>query len=158
MRGLIFGGLIGGAGGLLVGLLIGLAISQGFGFVQSGGTNIPYDQKHLNIASKITVHDKTANVALTLKHIQTGPSEFYPYAPYSAFNPRRTYTQSLWVWCQDNDIDVTMVIWGPGDDGKSFLIGFGRHMWNAVEIKGFGHVSGWGEGGPEGYADWVITA
>jgi len=157
MRGLIFGGLVGGVSGVVIGLLLGVAIAQGFSFFQSGGVSIPYDTQHSDIANQITVYDTTVNAKLDLKHVQTGPAEFYPYAPMQAFRPRATYTQSLWVWCSKEDIDVSMVIVGPGDDGKSFLIDFGRHMYNAVEIKGFGQVSTWAEGTTEEISWWTVV-
>jgi hypothetical protein len=157
MKGLVIGGLVGGVSGVVIGILIGALVFAGFGFLQSGGTNIPYDQNHVNIASKISIFDTTDGVALTCRHAQTGPAAMHPYAPLDTFTARETYTQSVWFWCLDDDVDITMTIWGPGNDGETYYLEFGRHMGNAAEIKGFGYTATWEQGTTEGYAGWAIT-
>jgi len=156
LRGLLFGGVIGGLGGLLLGILLGALLVTGFGFLQSGGVNLPYDQKHKFIAENFIVQDMTTNSLTKLKHIITGPAQFYPTAPYDVFTARQSYTQSLWVWTSEGDIDVTMTVWGPGNDAKTYLVEFGRHTGNEVRIEGFGRVFSWPEASTVGYASLTV--
>ena len=53
-----FSYLIGGVSGIVVGILIGALALGAFGFVQGGGTNIPYDLTHSDIANSVKVQDK----------------------------------------------------------------------------------------------------
>lgn len=131
--------IIGGAGGLVVGILIGAVLMAGFGFVQGGGTNVPYDTNHSDIANSVRVQDKQFNVNLTLHHLQTGPVEFDPFAPQTfiydgggggddktLFPPHLQTTQSIWSFTSGGDIDVYMRILGPGSDGHTYNVDFNR--------------------------------
>jgi hypothetical protein len=122
----ILGYLIGGAGGLVVGILIGALAFGMFGFVQGGGTNVPYDTNHSGIANSVRVQDKQFNVMLTVHHLQTGPVEFSPYAPNSVFPAHLQTTQSIWIFTSGADVDVYMTILGPGNDGHTFSVDFSR--------------------------------
>lgn len=152
MKGLLIGGMIGGAGGLFIGLLIGVLIVAGFGYWQTGGLNIPYNTEHAEISKRFTVKDITDGVVMNVKHVLTGEAAYHAYAPQDIFIARKTYTQSLWFWTtgQSNDIEVTMTIWGPGEDGKTYAVEFGRHAGNNIQISGFGASVTW-QDGIEGY-------
>lgn len=150
------GFLFGGIGGGLVGILIGALLATMFFYVTTGGFGVAYDLNHQAIAKGFTVIDATENVYLNLKHVQTGPAEWYPYSQ-DVFTRGATYTQSLWIWCSKNDIEISMVIQGPGDDGKSYLVGFGRHMGNAAQINGFGQAFEWSKDSDVGYASCIVT-
>lgn len=122
----ILGYLIGGVGGLVVGILIGALAFGAFGYVQSGGTNVPYDTNHSGIANSVRVQDKSFNVMLSVHHLQTGPIEFSPTAPQSMFPAHLQTTQSIWIFTSGSDIDVIMVILGPGSDGHTYSVDFCR--------------------------------
>ena len=130
----ILGYLIGGAGGLVVGILIGALAFGVFGFVQGGGTNIPYDTNHTAIANSVRVQDKGFNVQLSLHHLQTGSVEFSPFAPNSVFPAHLQTTQSIWIFTSGNDVDVYLTILGPGTDGHTFSVAFSRLMGNEAII------------------------
>jgi hypothetical protein len=139
-NGLLIGGLLGGITGILIGIMLGFGIYAGIYYMQTGGTNIPYNSEHSKIAEGIKVTDLATGVSMTVKHLLTTESQFYPYAPMSGFTPRKTYTQSLWMWCSGDDVDMVMNIWGPSDDGHSYEVGFGRFMGNPFKIEGFGQT------------------
>lgn len=122
----ILGYLIGGAGGLVVGILIGALAFGMFGFVQGGGTNVPYDTNHRGIANSVHVLDKSNNVPQSLHHLQTGPIEFSPDAPLALFPPHLQTTQSVWTFTSGQDINVYMTILGPGTDGHTYSVDFSR--------------------------------
>jgi hypothetical protein len=155
----LMGFLFGGISGLVVGILIGALLMTAFCYFQSGGTNIPYDQTINSIANKFTVRDITWSKTLTLKHMLTAPSEIGANAPLDIFPfaYHKTYTQSFWVFCSGNDIDATMCIWGPGDDGKSYMLEFSRVSGNAINIKGYSLDVTWAKGTNEGYAYTMVV-
>lgn len=149
MRGVLLGGLVGASGGLLLGVILGALLVTGYGLFETGGVNIPYDANHAKLAAMVTVIDTTNNAPLTLKHVMTASAAMNPNAALDVFKAHSTYTESLWVFCSGNDIDVTMVIWGPGEDGETYVFGFGRHMWNGATISGFGQSVTWQQGGTD---------
>lgn len=122
----ILGYLIGGAGGLVVGILIGALAFGAFGYIQGGGTNVPYDTNHSVIANSVRVQDKSNNVPQSLHHLQTGPIEFSPEAPLALFPAHLQTTQSVWTFCSGLDINVYMTILGPGTDGHTYSVAFSR--------------------------------
>lgn len=138
------GYLIGGAGGLLVGVIIGAALVSGFGWIQSGGVNIPYDQTHSAIANHVKVRDVTWGRNLAVKHLQTGPVEFSPYAPQSIYFPAHLQTtQSIWVWTSGDDVDAVMCIVGPGNNSKAYVVLLSRMMANEASITCFNQTATW---------------
>lgn len=130
----ILGYIIGGAGGLVVGILIGALLMGGFGFIQGGGTNIPYDTNHSGIANSVRFWDKSYNVFETVHHLQTGPIEFSPTAPMNLFPAHLQTTQSVWIFTSGADIDCYMTILGPGTDGHTYSVDFSRLTANEIEI------------------------
>lgn len=148
--------VIGGAGGLIIGILIGAALMGGYGFLSSGGTNIPYDQNHIKIANGFKIVDTTWNVQLAPHHQETAPITYSPYAPLDIFTPHQTYTQSLWTYTSGSDIDVLLVILGPSNDGHTYLVSFSRQMGNSASINGFGMSGGWQQGSTESRIEWLI--
>ena len=147
LTGLLFGGILGASGGIVVGIIIGALLFAGFGLFQTGGSSIPYDANHVKLAGLVSAVDTTTHAPFTCRHVFTTSTEFYPSASYDVFTPHHTYTESLWIFTAGSDIDITMVIWGPGDDNETYSFGFGRHMWNGATISGFGQTIVWTEGG-----------
>ena len=158
LKGLLIGGMVGGIGGIFLGVLIGVAIFGGASFLQHGGVSIPYELTHTTIAEAFQVYDVTDGVALNCKHVITMQAQFHAFAPYDAFTPRETYTQSLWYWTtgSSNDIDVTMTIWGAGAN-NTYLVEFGRHAGNALDIKGFGESASWTQNSVTGYFSLLVS-
>ena len=147
-----FGFVLGGVGGAVIGILIGVLIAQGLGFAQSGGTNIPYNMEHTVIANGFVVRDVTWGRTLSLHHLQTGPITFSPYAPLSTMFPaRHPCDQSIWTYTSDQDIDMVLVIDGPGTDGHTYLAIFSRQMANEVSIAGFNVTLHWPSGAEPGW-------
>jgi hypothetical protein len=135
MKGLL-GFVIGGAGGLLIGIIIGVIAATGFGYWQSGGVNIPYDQNHNRIAESFVIRDVTYGATLSRKHLQTGPIEFSPTAPFSSYFPAHLQTtQSVWAFCSGDDIDIILIILGPGNDTRTYSLNFQRLAANEISIS-----------------------
>jgi hypothetical protein len=156
-RGLILGGILGGGAGLLVGLILGVAIMAGAGYVLSGGTNIPYDQYHNAVAARYSVFSVTWNKPFALKHLQTSVFVLqHSIYPYAVFNEGSSYTQSLWAWTENGDIEVLMTVTGPTDDNYT-LIEFSRVCYNSVNIKGPGIDVTWPQGAEPGFAYTQVT-
>ena len=144
----ILGYLIGGAGGLVVGILIGALAFGAFGYVQGGGTNVPYDTNHSGIANSVRIQDKGFNVMLTVHHLQTGPIEFMATAPQNVllFPAHIQTTQSIWIFTSGADVDVYMTILGPGTDGHTYSVDFSRLACNEILITCGNQTVHWLEG------------
>jgi len=146
--------LIGGASGLVVGILIGLSIAVAFGYWQTGGVQIPYDLNHLTIAESVTV--TASGRDCELKHIYTSVAKFVPQdiiniAPFALGGE---FTQSLWVFSRDNNVQVAMTIWGGAQTSRNetaYLIEFGRLTFEAVSIQGVTFTVEWTASSQEGY-------
>jgi len=155
--GFVIGGMLGGVGGLALGLIIGIALFAGAGYFTTGGTPVPYDSNHNYITQHVSIRDTTDGVEMTCKLVLMGPAEFWPYKNMDVFTSGKSYTQSLWTFCCKNDIDVTMTIWGAGDDGKTYAFNFGRHGSNAIQITAFNNTYTWPKDGDIGYLDLTVT-
>jgi len=157
LGGFLFGGLLFGGGGLLLGILLGALAVGGYGYFSTGGVNIPYDTVHTNIANGFQVTDMTDSAGLTLRHMMTGSATYHPFASQDVFVAGQSYTQSLWVFEADGDIDITMTIWGPGE-GDTYSVEFGRHAGNTIQIKGWGFTFSFPSGSNVGYASCSVVA
>jgi hypothetical protein len=155
----MFGALIGGTGALVLGLLIGALVIGGFGYFQSGGVNVPYHMEHNQIANGFTAMDLTVTNTFKVRHVMTSEAQLYPHAPYAVFTARETYTQSLWIFTptagDQKDIELVMLIWGPGNDGETYDVSFGKFAHNSITVHGWGHSHTWPEGDHQGLS-WLI--
>lgn len=125
------------------------------GFLYSNTIQNQPTHEHKMIAERFTVKDVTEDFYLTLKHRHTDIADFYPTYGLQ-ITPGEPYVQSLWVWCTKDDIDVVMTIWGPGDDGITYYLGFARMMSNEALITGFDHTIHWMKDTTEGYATFEV--
>jgi hypothetical protein len=69
-----------------------------------------------------------------------------PNAPLVAFPAHLKTTQSIWSFSSGSDVDLIMIIYGPGNDGQSYMITFGRFSATAIEVVGFGRKVEWSIG------------
>jgi len=161
LRGFIIGSLLGGAGGLVIGILIGMALISAFGYLQSGGVNIPYNLQHIGIANEVNV--KVGGKSCVVHHILTTTSSFVPQdvkvdvKNLLEFSLAGQLTQSLWTFTQDNNVQVSMTIIGPPENTSTYLLEFGRLTFQDVDISGFDFSISWITGQSEGYALRDIT-
>ena len=81
---------------------------------------------HNAIIGKIRVKDTKANLYLTPKFVCSKTVTWGKGIPLSIFTSDYDYQQSTWIWQRYDDTEFVMTIWGPGNDGKSYLIEFGR--------------------------------
>jgi len=158
LGGVVLGGVLGGGTGLILGIIIGALIFGGFSWLTTGGLPVPYDTVHSKVANGFTANDLTDQVSLNMKHIITGSATFHMYAvPQDAFIPKNKYTQSLWTFCSGDDIDLTMTIWGPGENGE-YMVEFGRHAGNEIVIRGYGNTFTFPKDSSIGYAVAVLPS
>jgi hypothetical protein len=148
LRGLLFGGILGLSGGLFLGIVIGALLMGGLTYVQTGGTNIPYNTQHSTVANGFIAKDTTKGIIWQLKHVMTTQGKYG--GSYDT-------VESFWYWTEGgNDVQVTLSIWGPLPDG-SYQCEFGRSVANGVEIAGFGHTINWPSASDIGYANFQVT-
>ena len=110
-------------------LVILLFLGAGFfigslagGFV--GQLTVP--ASHKAIVEKIEVKDTKAIFALTPIFVISKTATWGKGIPLSIFDYSSDYTQSTWLWQRYDDVEFVMTIWGPGNDGKTYLIEFGK--------------------------------
>jgi len=142
---------LGGIGGLTIGIVLGILIAQGISFAQTGGVNLPFNMEHNDIAYEVIVKVNGENCKLG--HCYTTIAEFIPYdiKSITEFAQGGEYTQSLWVFTQENNVQVTMVITGPNSQ-NGYILEFGRQTPASVYIKAFQYTVDWSQASGEGYA------
>ena len=146
--------LIVGAPSLVVGIMIGLSIAVAFAFWQTGGVNVPYDLNHNTIAESVVV--TVSGRECELKHVFTSVARFLPQdiINIAAFLKGGDFTQSLWVFTIENNVQVAMTIWGGAerpDNETAYLIEFGRLTFEQVSIQGVTFNIDWIANSQEGY-------
>jgi hypothetical protein len=52
-----------------------------------------------------------------------------------------SYQQSVWIWQQYGDTQFCLKIWGPAEDGVSYLLDFGKMSNNQYKIVVFGQTA-----------------
>jgi hypothetical protein len=143
-----------------MGLLIGALVIGGFGYLQSGGLNVPYHMEHNQIANAFSAMDLTVGINFKVRHVMTTEAQMYPHYPYDVFSPTQSYTQSLWIFTptagDQKDIELVMLIWGPANDGETYDVHLGKFAWNSISVQGWGHSHTWPEGDLQGIG-WLIT-
>jgi len=82
---------------------------------------------HQFIIDNTTVFDTRAKMYLTPKFIESDKISYGKGCPLSAtFQLYKEYQFSTWLWQRYGDTEWAMTIWGPGDDGMTYSIEFGR--------------------------------
>jgi hypothetical protein len=145
--------LLGSGVGLVVGVMIGALIVMGFGYFESGGTQIPFNLQHNALAGKVNVlvDGKTTE----LKHLLSTLAPFYPqdikniarFAKSTGSLP-----MSVWGFVQSGNVQVCMTIIGPPNNNYSdvYILEFGRLTFSAVHIAGLVTLD-WIAGSQDGY-------
>lgn len=146
--------IIGGMGGLLLGIVLGVAFALGVGYWQTGGVNIPYNMEHNTIADSISVY--VSGRKCELKHVFTSVAEFVPLDIINIipFAQGGEFTQSLWVFSKENNVQIAMTIWGGAETSENkiaYLIEFGRLTFEQVKISGVTFTIEWPASSHEGY-------
>jgi len=90
---------------------------------------------HEFIVENTTIIDLEANFPLTPVFSIAKKASWSKGLPLSAvFTPLREYYQSTWLWQRYDDTEWVMTIWGPSDDGITYLVEFGRVAANPFRI------------------------
>jgi len=134
--------------------MLGVGFAFGFSYWQTGGVNIPYNFEHNTIAESITV--TVSGRSCELKHLFTSVAEFVPQdiTSIAAFMQGGEFTQSLWVFSKDNNVQVALTIWGGAElagNKTAYLIEFGRLTFERVQINGKTFNVAWEASSNEGY-------
>lgn len=78
----------------------------------------------------------------------------------SQFQPKtKNYDVSEWIWRSNGDPNAFMVIWGPGDDGKSYYIEISKSAGNELYVICFdnSYIMPEGTGQPNGYIGFIVV-
>ena len=111
--------------------IIVLIMLIGFGFLAGSFFGGFFGQLTVPASHKVIVdHMKLTLVAtglpLTVKFVDSVNAEYGKGCPLSMFTVSKTYACSTWVWQRYGDTEFVMQIWGPGNDGKTYDVAFGR--------------------------------
>jgi hypothetical protein len=154
MKGLLIGFIVGGVGSLLIGIIIGALIFAGYGYWQTGGTNIPYNQAHNDIAGLITVF--AGGLRCDLKHVASSTAEFLPgsIVDISKFAKGGQFPQSVWLFSEGGKPRLSLVITGPPDKSNAYILEFGRLSFVEIHVvcQRFSIDITWVQSGEQGYA------
>jgi len=86
----------------------------------------PVTPNHQAIVDDIEIVDTEINMKLEPKLVSSGTLEYGKTPELSTFTTGKQYPQTTWVWQRFGDTEWCMTIWGPGDDGETYAIEFGR--------------------------------
>ena len=81
---------------------------------------------HQAIVDDIEIVDTEINMKLEPKLVSSGTLEYGKTPELSTFTTGKQYPQTTWVWQRFGDTEWCMTIWGPGDDGETYFVEFGR--------------------------------
>jgi len=110
---------------LLVSLLLIAIIVGGFMLYTDVAQQPP--KTHQTIVNKISIKDMEPGYDCYLKPRFVYAKEIaYGQPTYGVFQTGETYMHSVWLWVRGDDAEWSMTIWGPGDDGATYSIEFGR--------------------------------
>ena len=104
---------------LLLGLIMGVFLSPAI-------NSFLVPASHKAIVDKMEVIDTKANFRLTAKLVDSVSSEFGEGIPLATFDYGKVYGQTTWIWQRYGDTEFVMTVWGPGNDGKTYLVEFGK--------------------------------
>jgi len=102
-----------------------LALLLGVGFLVGsffggffGQLTVPASHKNIIDDMKITYGASE----LTSSYLSTGKSTWQLATLQENFEQHGTYQYTLWVYSFEGDPEVYVCIWGPGEDGKTFMV------------------------------------
>jgi hypothetical protein len=104
---------------LVIVLLMSCGFLMGsFAVLFIGQVTIP--ASHKAIIDKMTI--TASGAPLTPTYLSTEKSTWQLSTLQENFEKYGTYTYSIWVYSYQNDPEVYVCIWGPGNDGKTFQV------------------------------------
>jgi hypothetical protein len=86
-----------------------------------GQLTVPASHKTIIDKMKITVYGNP-DLTLTSAYLSTGKSKWQLATLQENFEQHETYQYTLWVYSFEGDPEVYVCIWGPGKDGKTFMV------------------------------------
>lgn len=138
-------------------MILGAALTYGGTYLYTGGSPLPYDLNHKQLAEGFICRDATWGKELKVSHLKTKDAKFSPFSPQDiAFTPRTQYRISSWEYDSESDPDVYLTIWGPGNDGVTYLCEFSKSAGNEIQILGWGFNATFAQGSEAGYASTSV--
>lgn len=93
-------------------------------------------ETHKAIVKNTEIIDTAASFRLSAKLVDSGSKKWAEgLETLPIFVKNQPYPQSTWLWQRYGDTEFVMTIWGPGTDGKTHFVEFGRVGGNAFLIK-----------------------
>jgi len=139
---------------LLVSLLLITVVVGGFMLYTDVASQPPKD--HQIIVNKIVIKDTKYDCLLKPKFVYAKEIT-YGQPTYGVFQVGETYMHSVWLWTRHDDAEWSMTIWGPGDDGMTYSIEFGRLAGNPFKITVEDTEITVPEGSGSGSEGWYIV-
>lgn len=89
---------------------------------------------HKTIVNSVKIVDTNVPITLTAKCVDNGNIKWAEGLEI-IFKSQQSYAQSTWLMQRYGDTEFVMTIWGPSEDGKTYLLEFGRVGGDSFQIK-----------------------
>lgn len=90
---------------------------------------------HDNLAKEITIYDMDYNTSLICVFLKSSKTPMMSSLESLQFTPKLVeYDVSEWGWYIGRDPDAYMNIWGPANDGKTYLIEISKTSGNTLKV------------------------
>lgn len=111
-------------------LMLALIFCAGLGgYLVSQQTGVTPPSKHAALVQKMSIqvtgHELPIEVYLNPKCVDAGSRTFAKYMTVN-FQVGKDYDESTWIWQRYGDTELSMQVWGPGEDGQTCIVGIGK--------------------------------
>jgi len=117
-------------------VIVAAASLGGYLFGQNQGAT-PSTQ-HSALIARMMIKDTIKNAYLDSKCVDAGQKVYGKSSSIMQMNlfiDTRNYEQSTWLWQRYGDTELCMSVWGPGEDGTTMYIEFGRQSSGPFQVQ-----------------------
>ena len=118
-------------------LLVVLFCGLGIGWFTHTALTFP-PSSHKNIIDKLTITTDSNKLAST--YLKSGTST-WTLSLVTNFLKGGTYTYSLWTYSYQEDPEVSVCIWGPGEDGSTYQVELSAFWWGRTYTAKIGSIT-----------------
>ena len=93
---------------------------------------------HKNIIDKLIITTDSNKLAST--YLKSGTST-WTLSLVTNFLKGGTYTYSLWTYSYQEDPEVSVCIWGPGEDGSTYQVELSAFWWGRTYTAKIGSIT-----------------
>lgn len=122
---------------LLVLLLLVVGGVVGYAIGIQGQSNIQPFPEHQSVINTIIIKDTKFNYNLVPICVHSSQNVWAEHSiiPLATFEEGRVYKHTTWIWQRYGDTEISMTLWGPGEDQNTISIEIGRLGANPFEVK-----------------------